>query len=76
MGARTISGWSPWRRQFSHQAQDSRLTPTAGGQPIDPGVPLRRDGSHQGICGSLRLHRFGCAGYITGETIVIDSGKR
>ncbi len=61
---------------FPTEGASARLTPTAGGQPIDPGVPLRRDGTHQELANLCAFVVSDLAGYITGETIVIDGGKR
>lgn len=61
---------------FPTDGASSRLTPTAGGQPIDPGVPLRRDGEHRELADLCAFVVSDLAGYITGETIVIDGGKR
>jgi len=61
---------------FPTAGASARLTPTGGAGEIDPGVPLRRDGEHgelADLCAFLVSDR---AGYITGETIVIDGGKR
>ncbi len=61
---------------FPTEGASSRLTPTAGGAPIDPGVPLRRDGTHTELADLCAFVVSDLAGYITGETIVIDGGKR
>lgn len=61
---------------FPTQGASARLTPTAGSVEIDPGVPLRRDGEHGELADLCAFLVSDMAGYITGETIVIDGGKR
>ena len=61
---------------FPTEGASARLTPTAGDAPIDPGVPLRRDGEHSELADLCAFVVSDMAGYITGETIVIDGGKR
>ena len=61
---------------FPTEGASARLTPTAGGAPIDPGVPLRRDGRKGELADLCAFLASDLAGYITGETIVIDGGKR
>jgi len=61
---------------FPTQGASARLTPTGGANDIDPGVPLRRDGEHGELANLCAFLVSDMAGYITGETIVIDGGKR
>ncbi|HMN74056.1 MAG TPA: SDR family oxidoreductase [Rhodoblastus sp.] len=61
---------------FPTQGAGARLTPTGGANEIDPGVPLRRDGEHDELADLCAFLVSDMAGYITGETIVIDGGKR
>lgn len=61
---------------FPTQGASARLTPTGGAGDIDPGVPLRRDGEHRELADLCAFLVSDMAGYITGETIVIDGGKR
>jgi NAD(P)-dependent dehydrogenase (short-subunit alcohol dehydrogenase family) len=61
---------------FPTQGASARLTPTAGAAPIDPGVPLRRAGDHRELADLCAFLVSDLAGYVTGETIVIDGGKR
>ncbi|MDE2362846.1 MAG: SDR family oxidoreductase [Hyphomicrobiales bacterium] len=61
---------------FPTEGASARLTPTAGGAPIDPGVPLRRDGRHDELADLCAFVVSDLAGYVTGETIVIDGAKR
>ena len=61
---------------FPTQGASARLTPTGGANDIDPGVPLRRDGEHGELADLCAFLVSDMAGYITGETIVIDGGKR
>lgn len=61
---------------FPTQGASARLTPTGGANDIDPGVPLRRDGEHKELADLCAFLVSDMAGYITGETIVIDGGKR
>jgi NAD(P)-dependent dehydrogenase (short-subunit alcohol dehydrogenase family) len=61
---------------FPTQGASARLTPTGGAGEIDPGVPLRRDGTHGELADLCAFLVSDLAGYITGETIVIDGGKR
>lgn len=61
---------------FPTQGASARLTPTGGADNIDPGVPLRRDGEHRELADLCAFLVSDLAGYITGETIVIDGGKR
>lgn len=61
---------------FPTQGASARLTPTGGAGEIDPGVPLRRDGEHGELADLCAFLVSDLAGYITGETIVIDGGKR
>jgi NAD(P)-dependent dehydrogenase (short-subunit alcohol dehydrogenase family) len=61
---------------FPTAGASARLTPTGGAGEIDPGVPLRRDGEHGELADLCAFLVSDLAGYITGETIVIDGGKR
>ena len=61
---------------FPTQGASARLTPTGGAGEIDPGVPLRRDGEHGELADLCAFLVSDLAGYITGETVVIDGGKR
>ena len=61
---------------FPTQGASARLTPTGGAGEIDPGVPLQRDGTHGELADLCAFLVSDLAGYITGETIVIDGGKR
>ena len=61
---------------FPTQGASARLTPTGGANEIDPGVPLRRDGEHRELADLCAFLVSDIAGYVTGETIVIDGGKR
>jgi len=65
---------------FPTAGASARLTPTGGQRnleaEIDPGVPLRRDGEHSELADLCAFLVSDMAGYITGETIVIDGGKR
>jgi NAD(P)-dependent dehydrogenase (short-subunit alcohol dehydrogenase family) len=61
---------------FPTEGASARLTPTGAKADIDPGVPLRRDGSHGELADLCAFVVSDLAGYITGETIVIDGGKR
>jgi NAD(P)-dependent dehydrogenase (short-subunit alcohol dehydrogenase family) len=61
---------------FPTEGASARLTPSAGEARIDPGVPLRRDGRHDELADLCAFLVSDLAGYITGETIVIDGGKR
>ena len=61
---------------FPTQGASARLTPSAGAGEIDPGVPLRRDGEHIELANLCAFVVSDLAGYMTGETIVLDGGKR
>jgi NAD(P)-dependent dehydrogenase (short-subunit alcohol dehydrogenase family) len=61
---------------FPTQGASARLTPTGGAAESDMGVPLRRDGSHRELADLCAFLVSDLAGYITGETVVIDGGKR
>ncbi len=61
---------------FPTAGASARLTPTGGAGEIVPGVPLRRDGEHGELADLCAFLVSDLAGYITGETIVIDGGKR
>jgi NAD(P)-dependent dehydrogenase (short-subunit alcohol dehydrogenase family) len=56
-----------------------RLTPQTGGRAgggIDPGAPLQRHGAHGELADLCAFLVSDLAGYITGETVVIDGGRR
>ena len=59
---------------FPTAGAGARLTPT--GAPTDSGVPLRRPGEHVELADLCAFLLSDLAGYITGETIVIDGAKR
>lgn len=61
---------------FPTAGASARLTPTGGAADYDAGVPLRRDGEHGELADLCAFLLSDLAGYITGETVVIDGGKR
>ncbi len=61
---------------FPTEGANARLTPTGGAGQVDAGVPLRRDGTHDELADLCAFLASDLAGYITGETVVIDGGKR
>lgn len=61
---------------FPTAGASARLTPTGGAGDYDAGVPLRRDGDHRELADLCAFLVSDLAGYITGETVVIDGGKR
>ena len=70
---------------FPTEGASARLTPQGKAQgkaegkaegAQDVGVPLRRDGAHRELADLGAFLLSDLAGYITGETIVIDGGKR
>jgi len=62
---------------FPTEGATSRLNPTAGNKEnADSGVPLRRSGEHIELANLCAFLISDLAGYMTGETVVIDGGKR
>ena len=61
---------------FPTEGASARLTPTGGAGQVDAGVPLRRDGTHDELADLCAFLVSDLAGYVTGETVVIDGGKR
>jgi NAD(P)-dependent dehydrogenase (short-subunit alcohol dehydrogenase family) len=66
---------------FPTEGAGARLTPQgapngSGDNDIAAGVPLRRHGDHVELANLCAFLVSDLAGYITGETIVIDGGRR
>lgn len=61
---------------FPTEGAGSRLTPQGGGNDVAEGVPLRRNGDHAELANLCAFLVSDLAGYITGETVVIDGGRR
>ena len=61
---------------FPTEGAGSRLTPQGGGNDSVQSVPLRRNGDHIELANLCAFLMSDLAGYITGETVVIDGGRR
>jgi len=61
---------------FPTEGAGARLTPQGGENELAAGVPLRRHGDHGELANLCAFLVSDLAGYITGETIVIDGGRR
>lgn len=62
---------------FPTEGATSRLNPTVGQNSNDaPGVPLRRHGDHVELANLCAFLVSDLAAYITGESVVIDGGRR
>jgi NAD(P)-dependent dehydrogenase (short-subunit alcohol dehydrogenase family) len=63
---------------FPTEGATSRLNPTVGSNSSGdaPGVPLRRHGEHVELANLCAFLVSDLAGYITGESVVIDGGRR
>lgn len=61
---------------FPTPGADARLTPLGGQTGPGAGVPLGRPGEHRELADLAAFLVSDLAGFITGETVVIDGGKR
>jgi NAD(P)-dependent dehydrogenase (short-subunit alcohol dehydrogenase family) len=62
---------------FPTDGATSRLNPTVGANGTDaPGVPLQRHGDHVELANLCAFLVSDLAAYITGESVVIDGGRR
>lgn len=62
---------------FPTAGAGARLTAAGGdGSEVTAGVPLRRHGEHVELANLAAFLVSDLAGYITGETVVIDGGRR
>jgi NAD(P)-dependent dehydrogenase (short-subunit alcohol dehydrogenase family) len=61
---------------FPTEGAGARLTPQGADSDLTAGVPLRRHGDHGELANLCAFLVSDLAGYITGETVVIDGGRR
>ena len=61
---------------FPTEGAGARLTPVTGGSDVSQGVPLRRHGEQVELANLCAFLVSDLAGYITGESVVIDGGRR
>ena len=61
---------------FPTEGASARLTPRDADNDLTAGVPLRRHGEHGELTDLCAFLVSDLAGYITGETVVIDGGRR
>jgi NAD(P)-dependent dehydrogenase (short-subunit alcohol dehydrogenase family) len=61
---------------FPTEGASARLTPLSGGNDAVQAVPLRRNGDQAELANLCAFLVSDLAAYITGETVVIDGGRR
>jgi NAD(P)-dependent dehydrogenase (short-subunit alcohol dehydrogenase family) len=61
---------------FPTEGAGARLTPLGADGDLAASVPLRRHGDHAELANLCAFLVSDLAGYITGETVVIDGGRR
>jgi len=61
---------------FPTEGAWKRLMPEDRSRELESGIPLRRVGEHQELANLCSFLVSDYAGYITGEAVVIDGGKR